>query len=146
MAVHVLLALPLAWRRRVPITVFLVIAMVAFAQWLTDLHLVADVALLVALYTVATESPRRAAVAAAFILEGGALLAVTRWDQPALATFAFLSGLIVAALVSGLYIRTRRSYVAGLVERAARLEFERDQQALLAATAERTGSPARCTT
>ena len=133
-----LLALPLAWRRRAPITVFLVIAVVAFAQWIAYLPLAADVALLVALYTVATESPRRAAVAAACILEGGAVLAAVRLDQSPFAAFAFLSGLVVAALVSGLYVRTRRSHLAGLVERAARLEFERDQQALLAATAERT--------
>lgn len=132
-----LLALPLAWRRRAPITVFLVIAVAAFAQWLASLLLLADVALLAALYTVAADRPRRAAVAGAFILEGGAVLAAARWGQSALATFAFLSGLVVAALVSGLYVRARRAHVAGLVERAARLEFERDQQALLAAAAER---------
>lgn len=132
-----LLALPLAWRRRAPITVFLVIAVVAFAQWLASLQLPVDVALLAALYTVAAGRPRRAAVAGAFILEGGAVLAAARWGESALVTFASLSGLVVAALVSGLYVRARRSHVAGLVERAARLEFERDQQALLAAAAER---------
>jgi len=132
-----LLALPLAWRRRAPVTVFLVIAVVAFAQWLANAVLLADVALLAALYTVAAARPQRAAVAGAFILEGGAVLAAARWGESALATFAFLSGLVVAALVSGLYVRARRLYVGGLVERAARLEFERDQQALLAAAAER---------
>jgi signal transduction histidine kinase len=132
-----LLALPLAWRRRAPIRVFLVIASVAFAQWLASLQLLADVALLAALYTAAAARPQRAAVAGAFILEGGAVLAAARWGESALATFAFLSGLVVAALVSGLYIRARRAHIASLVERAARLEFERDQQALLAATAER---------
>lgn len=132
-----LLALPLAWRRRAPVTVFLVIAVVAFAQWLANLVLPADVALLAALYTVAANRPRRAAVAGAFILECGAVLAAARWGASALATFASLSGVVVAALVSGLYVRARRLHVASLVERAARLEFERDQQALLAATAER---------
>jgi signal transduction histidine kinase len=132
-----LLAVPLAWRRRAPITVFGVITAVAFAQWLAGLELLADVALLAALYTVAAHRPQRAAIAGAIILEGGAILAAARWGESALATFAFLSGLVVAALASGLYVRARRSYVAGLVERAARLEFERDQQALLAAAAER---------
>jgi signal transduction histidine kinase len=132
-----LLALPLAWRRRAPVTVFLLTAVVAFAQWLAGLPLPADVALLVALYTVAADRPRRAAVAGACILEGGAVLAATRWGASALATFASLSGVVVAALVSGFYVRARRAHVAGLVERAARLEFERDQQALLAAAAER---------
>jgi signal transduction histidine kinase len=132
-----LLALPLAWRRRAPVNVFLVITAVAFVQWLVSLELVADVALLVALYTVAAHRPQRAAVAGAVILEGGAILAAARWGESALATFAFLSGLVVAALASGLYVRARRLHIAGLVERAAQLEFERGQQALLAAAAER---------
>jgi signal transduction histidine kinase len=132
-----LLALPLAWRRRAPVTVFAVIAMVAFAQWLAGFPLPADVALLIALYTVAAERPQRVAAAGAFLLEGGAVLAGVRWGASAAVTFASLSGLVVAALVSGFYVRARRAYVASLVERAARLEFERDQQALLAAAAER---------
>jgi signal transduction histidine kinase len=132
-----LLALPIAWRRRAPITVFLVTAVVAFAQWLAGPPLLADVALLAALYTVAADRPRRPAVAGAFILEGGAVLAAARWGESALVTFASLSGAVVAALVSGLYVRARRAHVTSLVERAARLELERDQQALLAAAAER---------
>jgi signal transduction histidine kinase len=44
---------------------------------------------------------------------------------------------VVASLVSGVYIRARRANVASLVERAAQLEVERDQQARLAAAAER---------
>jgi signal transduction histidine kinase len=132
-----LLALPLAWRRRAPVTVFGVTAVVAFAQWLAGVPLLADVALLAALYTVAADRPRRVAAAGLFILECGAVLAAARWGASALVTFASLSGVVVAAFVSGLYIRARRAHVAGLVERAARLEFERDQQALLAAAAER---------
>jgi signal transduction histidine kinase len=132
-----LLALPLAWRRRAPITVFGVITAVAFAQWVAGLELLADVALLAGLYTVAAHRPQRAAVAGAVILEGGVILAAARWGESALATFAYLSGLVVAVFASGLYVRARRLHVAGLVERAARLEFERDQQALLAAAAER---------
>lgn len=132
-----LLAVPLAWRRRAPVIVFLAVAVVAFAQWLAGILVLADVSLLAALYTVAARRPPRVAAAGAVILAGGAVLAAARWGESALATFAFLSGLVAAALVTGLYVRARRMYVAGLVERAARLEFERDQQALLAAAAER---------
>ncbi len=138
----ILLALPLIWRRRAPIVVFLVISAVAFLQWLFNLQLAADVALLVALYTVADNRPRRAAIGAAVILETGAILATLRWSptdstDSTLRTFTFLSGVVVAALVSGIYFRARRAHVANLVERAARLELERDQQARLAAAAER---------
>jgi signal transduction histidine kinase len=132
-----LLVLPLAWRRRAPMIVFAVIAVVAFAQWLAAPPLLADVALLIALYTVAAERPRRPALAGAVILEGGAVLGALRWGHSVLVTFASLSAPVVAALVLGLYVRARRAHVASLVERAARLEFERDQQALLAAAAER---------
>ena len=131
------LALPLTWRRRAPVAVFGVVALVAFAQWLAGVPLLADVALLAALYTVAAIRPQRVAVGAAVLLEGGAILAAARWGESAAVTFASLSGLVVAALASGLYVRARRLHVASLVERAARLEFERDQQALLAAAAER---------
>jgi signal transduction histidine kinase len=49
----------------------------------------------------------------------------------------FLSGLVVAAFFIGTTVQTRRAYLAALVDRAARAERERDQQARLAATAER---------
>jgi signal transduction histidine kinase len=135
-----LLALPLVWRRRAPITVFLFIAAIAFAQWLANLQLAGDVTLLLALFTVADDRPHRAAIGAAVILESGAVLATLRWStsNTALRTFAFLSGVVVAALVSGIYFRARRAHVASLVERAERLELERDQQARLAAAAERS--------
>jgi len=122
----VLLALPLLWRRRAPVIVLGVIAMVAFAQWLASVPLLADVALLVALYTVAAHRPQRVAIAGAVVLEGGAVLAAVRWGTSAVATVASLSGAVVAALACGLYVRTRRAHVANLIERAARLEFERD--------------------
>jgi signal transduction histidine kinase len=111
---------------------------VAIAQLLAGVPLLApDLALLAALYTVAADRPWRVAVAGFLILECGAAFAAAGADASALVTFASLSGAVVAAFVSGLYVRARRAHVAGLVERAARLEFERDQQALLAATAER---------
>jgi signal transduction histidine kinase len=134
-----LLALPLAWRRRAPITVFLFIATAAFAQWLDYRPLFADTALFVALYGVAVARPLRAAIAATVILEGGALLATVRWAPSGSGSqnFALLSGAVVAAVVSGVHLRARRLYVASLLERATRLELERDQQARLAAAAER---------
>jgi len=45
---------------------------------------------------------------------------------------------IPGAGLLGYYIRTRRAYLASLVDRAERLERERDQEARLAASAERT--------
>jgi signal transduction histidine kinase len=135
-----MLASPLVLRRRFPVATFVVVAWVAFAQWLLNLQLVADLALPIALFTVADERPRRPAIGAAAVLEVGAALATLKWSDAydGLRTFLFLSGLVVAALIAGVYLRARRVYVASLLERADRLETERDQQAQLAAAAERS--------
>jgi signal transduction histidine kinase len=132
------LVLPLLGRRRWPVPVFGLIAVIAFAQWLADVRAFGDAALLVALYTVAVSQPRRVTLLAAAVVEVGVVLAVARWASGDwLRGFVGLSGLAVAAAVTGTSIRTRRALVASLHERAERLERERDQQGQLAAAAER---------
>ncbi|WP_232028856.1 sensor histidine kinase [Streptomyces lincolnensis] len=133
------LALPLVWRRRAPLTVFGLVAAAAFVQWLVDIQLPADVALLVALYTVAAHSGRRGALVAAAVVEGGALLACLRWavDGAFPTLFVALSAMVVAATVLGVNVRTTRAYLAVLEERAVRLEQQQDQQARLAVAEER---------
>ena len=134
------LVLPLVWRRRNPVVVFAVLAVVALVQWAVGWRVSADLALLVALYTVAASQPRRVAVAAGGVLEVGALLAGIRFApaRDALASVIFLSGLVVAAFFIGTTVQARRAYLGALVDRAARAERDRDQQARLAATTERT--------
>jgi signal transduction histidine kinase len=134
------LVLPLALRRRAPSAVFAVIAVVAFLQWAVDLRVNVDFPLLIALYTVAAHQARRRALVAAGVLEVGVVLASVRF-APAGDVFGsliFLSGLVVAAFFIGTTLRTRRAYLASVLDRSLRLERERDQQARLAATAERT--------
>jgi signal transduction histidine kinase len=134
------LLIPLAWRRRYPAGVFIVVCAVALAQWLVGIRLVADLALLVALSTLATYRPRRVALAAAGVLEVGAVLASVAWRLAGswLSSLVFLSGMVAAALLLGISVRARSALVATLTERAGRLERERDQQAQIAAAAERT--------
>ena len=132
------LVAPLVWRRRAPFAVFLAIAGVAFVQWLIDQALLADIALLVAIYTVAAHEPRRRFVIAAAILELGIVLATARWAiNSNLPVLVFLTGMGTAAAVLGINVGTRRAHLATLEERAAQLERERDQQGRLAAAAER---------
>lgn len=98
---------------------------------------VPGVALLVALYSVGASRPRPVALGAAAVLEVGVLVTAVRlpgdWVQPAV----FLTGMLVAALGLGLYVAAHRAYVTGLHERTLALERDRDQQAELAAAAER---------
>jgi signal transduction histidine kinase len=133
------LVLPLIWRRRAPLVVFTVIALVAFAQWLQGSVVPGDIALLVALYTVAAYEALRWTVAATALVEVGAALAVLRWapEERTIKSFILLSGCVTAAVVIGLNMRTRRAYLASVVDRAERLERERDQQAQIAAANER---------
>jgi signal transduction histidine kinase len=138
--IQVALIVPLVWRRRAPMTVFLVVAAVAFTEWLTVTLLPADIALLVALFTVAVHDRPSRSLAATAILEVGVVMASVRWSltgDPARSTI-FLSGMVVAALFVGITLRTWRAYLDSLVERADQAELERDQQARLAAAAERS--------
>jgi len=98
-----------------------------------------DFALLIALYTVAAHTSIRRCLAAVGIMEIGAVLVAMSWpyEGAALRVFVFISGMVTAAAVLGINTRTRRAYFATLEERARRLEFERDQQAQIAAATER---------
>ncbi|MEU1286762.1 histidine kinase [Kitasatospora sp. NPDC005856] len=133
------LALPLLWRRRAPVAVFGAVAAAAFAQWLVGVQLPADVALLVALYTVAAHSGRRGALVAGAVLEAGVLLACLRWTTEGafLTPFVAATAMTVAAAVLGVNVRTGRAYLAALEERAARREQEQERQARLAVAEER---------
>ncbi|MEU6238532.1 histidine kinase [Kitasatospora sp. NPDC047058] len=134
------LALPLLWRRRAPLTVFGAVAAAAFVQWLMNVQLPADIAVLVALYTAAAHTGRRGALVAGAVVEAGVLLACLRWapEGAFLTPFVAVTAMVVAAAVLGVNVRTTRAYLAALEERAARLEQEQEQQARLAVAEERT--------
>ncbi|MER6243532.1 sensor histidine kinase [Streptomyces griseorubiginosus] len=134
------LVLPLLWRRRRPMVAFGVIAAVFALQWSLGVALRADVALFVALYSMALHGRLRQLPWAGAVMAGAVLLvalrvssAVSVWDA-----LFFLSSTATAALTLGLMIRIRRAQLAGLRERAARLEIERDQRSRLATATERT--------
>jgi signal transduction histidine kinase len=135
------LVLPLVLRRRYPIPVFAFVCVLAAVQWLTGERLPADAALLLALYTIAAQEPRRHAFVAAGVLELGVVLASIRFaptGDGVVGSLVFLTGLVAAAYLFGTSLQTRRDYLASVEDRALRLEVERDQQARLGAIAERT--------
>jgi signal transduction histidine kinase len=132
------LCLPLLVRRRQPLLVFAGLALIAAVQWLIADPQLADAALLVALYGVALRGNLIELALAAVVMEAGAVTAAAKWaPSDPVKIWIGLSGLVMAAGVFGISIRQRRALLASLHERAARLEFERDQEGRLAAAAER---------
>ncbi|WP_329219822.1 histidine kinase [Streptomyces sp. NBC_01485] len=134
------LVLPLLWRRRRPLVAFAAITAVFVLQWSLGAALRADVALFIALYSLALHGWLRqlpwacAAMAAAMVLVAVRVSsAVSVWDA-----LFFLLSTATAALALGLMVRIRRAQLAGLRDRATRLEIERDQRSRLATATERT--------
>ena len=130
----------IAARRVWPTAVFLAASAIGLAQWLLGFPLLGDVALLIALYTVAAHESRARALLAAVVMEVGAVMAAARWEPAGtlLRSLAFLTATVVAALFAGMTAASGSRYLAWMDERARRLEIERDQQATIAAAAERT--------
>ncbi|MFI1708344.1 sensor histidine kinase [Streptomyces griseoruber] len=134
------LVLPLLWRRRKPLVAFTAVTAVFVLQWSLGAALRADVALFIALYSLALHGWLRqlpwacaATVGAMALVAVRVSSAVSVWDA-----LFFLLSTATAALALGLMVRIRRAQLAGLRERAARLEIERDQRSRLATATERT--------
>jgi signal transduction histidine kinase len=130
-------ALPL---RRVwpgPVFVWTLLAAAVIAQW-PDRGALFPVALAISLYTVAATMGRVEALAAAVLVAGVTLLVVAQDGTRHWAVAASdAAGFAAAITVVGLYVGTRRAYLAALNDRTQRLERERDQSSALAAAEER---------
>ncbi|MFI5497481.1 sensor histidine kinase [Nocardia asteroides] len=144
----VALLAPLAVRRRWPEASALIIAVVAFLQWATVRDttgaLPADVAVPLAIYTLAAHGTRWAGRAGLVAGLGGAVLGGWSWPQlpmPALAhalVGVALAGIVVAAWLAGSWQRSRRGEIAALTRHAALLEQQQEQRTRLAVLEERT--------
>jgi signal transduction histidine kinase len=140
-----LMVVPVAFRRRAPVSAFAVAAVGGALQVITGQPSPSDVALLVLLYTVAAYRPRRASIMALLVCLGGSAVAVLAWGpvhgvnliwRVIFSAFLF-GGLELTVWILGDSMRYRRGYYAALEDRAARLEAERHAQAKIAAAAER---------
>ncbi|UXY32872.1 histidine kinase [Streptomyces sp. HUAS TT20] len=133
------LVVPLLWRRRAPAVAFGAVTTVFVLQWSLGAALRADISLFIALYSLALHGRMRQLPWACGVMAGAMVLVAVRvsvavpvWDA-----LFFLLSTATAALALGLMVRIRRAQLAGLRDRAARLEIERDQRSRLAAAAER---------
>ncbi|MFI9810006.1 sensor histidine kinase [Streptomyces sp. NPDC052301] len=133
------LVLPLLWRRRAPAAAFVAVTAVFVLQWSFGAALRGDVALFIALYSLALHGRLRQLPWACAVTAGALVLVAARVSaaMPVGDALFFLLSTATAALALGLVIRIRRAQLAGLRERAARLETERDQRGRLAVAAER---------
>jgi len=134
------LLLPLLWRRRAPLVALALTAVVFIVQWSLEVFLRADIALLVALYSVTLHGrlrhlPWACAGVVALLIPVAARVsrAVSFWEA-----LFFLLTAVTAAVALGLAVRIRRAQLASLRDRARQLEIERDQRSRLAAATERT--------
>ncbi len=144
LAVSAVLCVVVALRRRLPEPMLLLAFATGLVQLVLDIETtVADFALLVITYTVATVGARWASRLALGVSLVAAALAQIRWPaqhssvlgQVAIAVFQTVP--FALAWVLGDSMRTRRAYFAQLEERAARLEKEREAQSKVAVAAER---------
>jgi signal transduction histidine kinase len=139
------LSVPVVFRRRYPAGTFAVAVAAGASQVLTgNRPLLTDLAIPVLLYTLAAYRPRRLSIPGLLVCLAGSVVAVNLWIPHrlsmldwVLAGTIFFAGPSVLAWVLGDSMRYRRAYYASLEERAARLEWERDAQAQIAAAAER---------
>lgn len=132
--------LPLPWARRRPLAAFGALTMVGLVDaWVGTWLEIGQLAQLVILFNVALRLPSRALTVSGVLVVAQAAVGATRWPEDDWGQQFFpsiMSNLV--ALLLGIVVRSRRDYTASLVERARQLEVERDQQAQLAAAAERT--------
>jgi signal transduction histidine kinase len=140
-----LLGLGMALHRVRPLTAIVLVVAAGGMQLIWDGTVTAaNYAMLVVLYTAAKSGPRwlsRTGLAMTVLAPALLLARFPESGQSSLRDnilgFGFAVVLLAIAWVLGDSMRTRRAFYAELEERATRLEFERDQQAQIAAAAER---------
>jgi signal transduction histidine kinase len=142
--VSLALLIPLIWRRSYPELVFFGVSAIAVLQWLAGIDLQAgNIGLLVALYTISVYGEVKYSRIALGIGGLGVLMATARyyansdWRQQITMMVAF-GAVVFGVWAFGERRRTRGLYVAQLEERAVQAERDRDREATLAVTNERT--------
>ncbi|WP_374115746.1 sensor histidine kinase [Streptomyces sp. NK15101] len=133
------LAVPLYWRRRHPTAVLAVMACATLVSDGSGAFLQASYLQMLPLFHIALSRPPRALLWSLVLIlpplvTGAVRHPLESWDQRVVPT---LWAYALVALL-GIAVRSRKDYTAGLVDRARRLEIERDQEVRLAAAAERT--------
>ena len=130
---------PLTWRRVAPVVVLAVCSSAMFLFfYLGYLPSFASFGFLLALYTVAAHRERRISVPAALGSAAVALMLLIGSREPFELDVIFAEGLVIGAVwFIGDGLRTKRTQVSTLQDRATRLEHEREEAAQKAVSEER---------
>ncbi|HEY6497067.1 MAG TPA: histidine kinase [Trebonia sp.] len=146
-------SLPLYWRRRLPLAVLLVTCAMGLAQVLTVVHDgsgssprtppgLYDLGIVIAVYSAVAYGARLTRLLAVACGIAGAVAGTMAWlgtlnTENRLIGSGVLLAPVLLAWAVGTATRTRRAYLAALVERAERLEREREALARVAVAEER---------
>ncbi|MGH6655909.1 MAG: sensor histidine kinase [Actinocrinis sp.] len=144
----VFIGAPLLFRRRFPMAAFWGVMVLGAGQVLFGRQpSLSDLAVPMAVYALAAYRTRRASLLGLALTLVGAAIALNRWVPDhnkatvSAFTWAFAYGLLISPLiiawVLGDSMRYRRAYYLDLEDKTRRLEREWDQQAQIAAAAER---------
>ncbi|MDT9693238.1 histidine kinase [Streptomyces sp. P9(2023)] len=139
-AMSLTLSLPLLWRRRHPLSALTVMACASLISNWSGAFLQAALLQMIVVFHIALRLPLRRTLPWTLALLTPPLVVGTirypqdSWDQQIVPTL-WAYGMVA---LLGIAVRSRKDYTAALVDRARRLEVERDQQTQLAAAAERT--------
>jgi signal transduction histidine kinase len=136
---------PLYWRRGHPLPVLLATFAVGFIQLADPGRLLGfyDFGIIIAIYSAVSYGSWWVKLVAVAGGIGGAIAAALVWLGPRMSTqnmmlvLSVLLTLVLLAWALGVAARTRRAYLASLVERAERLEREREALARVAVATER---------
>nr|WP_224058623.1 sensor histidine kinase [Streptomyces kanamyceticus] len=133
------LSLPLLWRRRHPLAVLAFMSAVGVVNSASGAMLQAALLQLIVLFGIALRLPLKTLGTAGAMMTLPLVVGAVRfpedsWDAQVI-PYLWASSLVA---LFGIAVRSRQDYTGALVERAQRLEVERDQQARLATAAERT--------
>ena len=138
--VALLMTLPLAFRRRFPLAVLVLVMGAALAQSAVDPNAdvagVLIVAMIMAAYSVAAHSGVKAA-AAGGVAGLAALWVSVHLQGGGVGNYIFAGAILAGAWVAGFLLRTRRLHAEALEERAVGLEQEQEERSRAAVAEER---------
>jgi signal transduction histidine kinase len=134
-------SVPLAWRRRRPLAVFVLVLAGFFLYQAGQFPPAPQLGLLVGLYSVGAHcdkrTARRTAAIAIPLLTAFTILGVVFTDEVEPLDVIPTVVILVTVVMAGEAVRTRRAHARALEERAALLERERDEKARRAVEEER---------